>query len=239
MAARLPLVVLPSWSEAQPPTRLVDAILALPIRFDVLLVDPANGDADRLARERDEVHVLHAPTPDDGYLAAYRWALEQGYTHVLELDPHASPQQLPVLLGEMDGADLVVGSRFAEESERAAGGWRRALSAGGNRLTQAFLGLATRDCTSGLRCYRSALLECIPWDAIPSREYGLRVSALYYAERMGARVREVPVGWCAHRTPPRAALEAFSYVTRTAFHDRILRRLRPARRTRAGRGWTR
>src|SRR5690554_2168316 len=170
MAARLPLVVLPSWSEAQPPTRLVDAILALPIRFDVLLVDPANGDADRLARERDEVHVLHAPSPDDGYLAAYRWALEQGYTHVLELDPHASPQQLPVLLGEMDGADLVVGSRFAEESERAAGGWRRALSAGGNRLTQAFLGLATRDCTSGLRCYRSALLECIPWDAIPSRE---------------------------------------------------------------------
>ena len=227
MPARPPLVLVPARLEAPPPDTLVEDILALPVRLDILLLaDPATvALAKRLARAHDPVQVLEVPpacASGEVCQAACRWALDEGYGQVLEMGRGAAPGHLPVLLAEMDGADLVVGSRFAAEEGRSPGGLRRALGAAGNLLARAALGLSIRDITSGLRLYRSALLECMPWDDLPHDGDGLRVSMVYHAERMGARVREVPVDWDGAR--PRLAWGALGHVVHLALRDRLLGR---------------
>lgn len=228
MPARPPLVLVPVGHEAPPPGTLVDDLLALPVRLDILLLaDRATAAiAARLAGAHDAVQMLEVPSPcasGETCRTACRWALEQGYGQVLEMGRGAAPGHLPALLAQMDGADLVVGSRFVAEDGPPSGGPRRALGAGGNLLARVALGLATRDITSGLRLYRSTLLECMPWDDLPQDGDGLRVSMVYHAERMGARVREVPIDWDGAR--PRLAWGALGHVLRIALRDRLLGRV--------------
>ena len=48
------------------------------------------------------------------YFAGFDWGLEHGFDVLVEMDADGShaPEQLPRLLGAMDGADLVIGSRY-------------------------------------------------------------------------------------------------------------------------------
>src|SRR5262245_11921515 len=101
----------------------LDAIRSsLPFSGDVLVVDDSSPDgtgeeADRLSGQHEWLHVLHRPGKQGlghAYLAAFRWALERPYTHVLEMDCDLSHpvEALPAMLEASEHADLVLGSRY-------------------------------------------------------------------------------------------------------------------------------
>ena len=116
------LVIIPTYNEIDNLESIVGRVLAASPHTDVLVVDDSSPDgtgalADRLASEHHEVHVLHRTVKDGlggAYLAGFAWGLERGYWALVEMDADGShhPEQLPEMIEQLVGHDLVLGSRW-------------------------------------------------------------------------------------------------------------------------------
>ena len=223
------LIVIPTYNEADNLEPLVREIVALPARFDILVVDDNSPDgtgeiADRLAKELPAVHVLHRPGKQGlgtAYIAGFQWALERDYEYIFEMDCDFShhPRYLPTFLEKIEHADLVIGSRYVRGGGTANwGALRKLISASGNYFARAMLGLKTRDCTGGFRCYRRKLIELVPWEEINLHGYGFQIGAVYHVERIGDRIAEFPIIFEDRRVgqskmSTAIIIEAFAFVT--------------------------
>jgi dolichol-phosphate mannosyltransferase len=151
----------------------------------------------------------------------------------MDCDFSHDPIELPRFLIEIRNADLVIGSRYVRGGSTPDWGLnRRFLSVGGNLFSRLLLRLKTHDCTGGYRCYRRELLRCVPWDAISAQGYGFQVGVIYYAERLGARIKEFPIKFWDRQVgrskmSPDIVREALKYVFRLALSDLGLTRSTP------------
>lgn len=230
------LIIVPTYNEAENLQALVSAIQALDDEFEILIVDDNSPDgtgeiADRLAQTQPGVHVLHRSGKlglGTAYVKGFRWAIERGYDYVFEMDCDFShhPRYLPTFLAEIASADLVIGSRYVKGGDTPNWGiLRRLISRGGNTFARFMLGLKTRDCTAGFRCYRREILQQVPWDEIRLQGYGFQVGSVFYVERLGGRVSEFPIVFEDRKVGQskmsyKIVLEAFVYVTRMALAGR-------------------
>src|SRR5688572_28690654 len=116
------LIVMPTYNERENLPLMVQRLLALPVKVDLLVVDDNSPDgtgklADELAAQHPEVQVLHRAEKNGlgrAYLAGFKWALARGYEFVFEMDGDFShnPDDVPAFLEAAKDADLVVGSRY-------------------------------------------------------------------------------------------------------------------------------
>jgi dolichol-phosphate mannosyltransferase len=235
VASHRQLIVIPTYNEAENLPPLIAAILTLGLDLHVLVVDDNSPDgtgaiADDLSQRHPEVHVLHRQAKlglGPAYIAGFEWALAEGYDYVFEMDADFShdPAALPRFLTEIESADLVIGSRYVRGGSTPD--WslkRKIISRGGNLVSRTLLRLKTHDATGGYRCYRRSLLEEIPWYEICARGYGFQVAAVFYAERLGARISEFPITFRDRRVGQSKmsagiVREALSCVTHLAFYD--------------------
>jgi dolichol-phosphate mannosyltransferase len=205
-----PWLILPTYNEAENVEPIVAAAAEVLARaagdgYRVLIVDDGSPDgtgqiADRLARERDWLEVLHR-TQKEGigpaYLAGFSHALERGAGFVMEMDSDFShdPADLAHLLAAVHaGADLALGSRYVPGGGVSDWGLlRRLISEGGSAYARWVLGLPVRDLTGGFKCFRREVLEAIHFDSVRSRGYAFQVELTYRAVRAGFRVVEVPI----------------------------------------------
>src|SRR3990172_5628340 len=124
-----------------------------------------------------------------------KYAIEHGYEFMLNMDADFShpPKYLPALLAGMDPpgqppVDVMIGSRYV------AGGplKRRLMSRAVNLYARSLLGLRPKDCSGAFRCYRSAALARLDFDAIQSRGYSFQEEILWRLKRRGGRVGGTP-----------------------------------------------
>jgi dolichol-phosphate mannosyltransferase len=198
-------VVLPTYNEADNLERLASDVLErLPENRRLLVVDDNSPDgtgeiADRLARERPDVSVLHREHKEGlgpAYIAGFRKALDGGAELILTMDADFShdPAHIPDLLGAARGADLVIGSRYVPGGAITEWGpVRRFISRGGSTYARAALGIGVRDLTGGFKVIRRGVLQAIDLDTISSRGYAFQVETTYRAIKAGFRVVEVPI----------------------------------------------
>ncbi|RKG77339.1 polyprenol monophosphomannose synthase [Corallococcus exercitus] len=199
------LVCIPTYNERENIGPITQAVLAADPRVDILVVDDNSPDgtgqlADELAAKNPRVRVLHREKKEGlgrAYLAAFRWALAEGYTYILEMDADFShdPRYLPTFLDAAEGgADLVLGSRYV-----AGGGtvnWgvgRKIISRGGSLYARSILGVDVRDLTGGFKCFNRRVLESIDLDDVRSTGYAFQIELTYRTLRKGFAVREVPI----------------------------------------------
>lgn len=204
------LVVVPTYNERETLPRVVSGVLGTGVPADVLVVDDASPDgtgrlADQLAAEHERVHVLHR-TRKTGLGPAYRaglgWGLERGYGILVEMDADLShdPAHLPALVGALDGADLVIGSRYVPGGAVRNWPWhRRMLSSWGNRYVQLVTGLPVRDATSGYRAFRRELLEVLGLPDLRSDGYAFQLETALQTWWAGFRIVEVPIVFTERR----------------------------------------
>ena len=198
------LVAIPTYNEALSVEKIVGRVRASVPDAHVLVIDDGSPDgtgeiADRLADLDEHVHVLHRTAKQGlgaAYVAGFRWALDQRYDTVVEMDADGShqPEELPRLLAALDGADLVLGSRYVVGGR--VENWprrREILSRGGNIYTQVMLGLPLRDTTGGYRAFRATTLRRIDLDEVASQGYCFQVDLAWRAVRADLRVVEVPI----------------------------------------------
>jgi dolichol-phosphate mannosyltransferase len=237
------VMVLPTYNEADNLAWLVGRLRAAVPEADVLVVDDASPDgtgaiADELAAADAAVRVVHRQGKEGlgaAYLAGFSVALDAGYDVIGEMDADGShrPEQLPLLLDALRGADLVIGSRWV------AGGsvvnWpphRKALSVGGNLYTRVLLGIPVRDATAGYRVFRRTTLQGIDLTDVRSQGYVFQTDLAYRTLRAGMRVVEVPIEFVERargtsKMTPRIAAESLWRITRWGLAERVGRLRRP------------
>lgn len=198
-------VVLPTYDEAENLEKIVSAVAdRLPGSHRILVVDDNSPDgtgeiADRLARERDDVAVLHR-TDKEGigpaYLAGFAEALAAGASTIVQMDADFShdPAYLPELIAATRQADLAIGSRYVRGGGvENWGALRRAISRGGSTYARIMLGVGVRDLTGGFKAWRREALERIDLGQVATRGYAFQVEMTYRALGAGLEVVEVPI----------------------------------------------
>jgi dolichol-phosphate mannosyltransferase len=208
--ARPTLVIVPTFNERENLPLLVSGLMAHP-NVSLMVVDDRSPDgtgelADALAREyQGRIEVMHRtarPGLGRSYIDGIKKALKQPVDVICQMDADLShdPRHLPALVAAIDGADIVIGSRYV------AGGtivnWplrRRFLSRFANNYIRAVTRLEPRDCTSGYRCWKRDALARLTLDRFISDGYSFLVEMLYVAWRQGCRIAEVPITFVERR----------------------------------------
>ncbi len=199
------LVVVPTYNEAANLPQLIPQVLAQDDRLEVLVVDDASPDgtgqlADGLAQREPRVHVLHRQGKlglGTAYIVGFRWALEQGYDYVFEMDADFShdPVHLKEFLKAAASADLVLGSRYLGGKVTVVN-WpigRLMLSYWANVYARWVTGLRIWDLTGGFKCFRTKVLQTIDLSQVRSNGYAFQIEMSVRAWRKGFRLAEVPI----------------------------------------------
>ena len=198
------LVVLPTYNEADNIEEVLRRTRAALPAGRVLVVDDGSPDgtadlAQKVADELGGIEIMRRSEPrglGDAYRAGFAWGLDHGADAMVEMDSDLShdPGALPALVGALDDADLVIGSRYVPGGSIPQWGLhRRLLSRGGNVYSAVMLGVPVRDMTSGYRIYRASLLSAMDLDRIRADGYGFQIEMTYRAAQTGARIVEVPI----------------------------------------------
>lgn len=145
-----------------------------------------------LRHERD-THIKQS------YVDGFRLALLMGADRVVQANAGSSfdHDQIPSLLGGLDSADMVIGSRFVAGSQCTQPRQRRFLSRRGSALVRLATGMPYADLTSGFRAYRAALLQALDDKAIlwnlKAHAHAFQFELIYEVHRRGYRIAEVPI----------------------------------------------
>jgi dolichol-phosphate mannosyltransferase len=205
-----PLVIVPTYDERENLPPLAQALLAIP-GLDLMVVDDGSRDgtadaADALAAAHPgRVRVLHRTGVRGlgrSYVEAMLAALRTDADVICQMDADLShlPADLPRLLAAVEGADLVIGSRYVRGGRVVNWPARRlALSRFANQYVRAITRLGVRDATSGFRCWRRETLERIPLARLASDGYAFQVEMTWHARRRGSRIVEVPITFVERR----------------------------------------
>lgn len=202
-------VIVPTYNEVENITRLVTAILELQLPVQVVVVDDNSPDGTASAVEKlaaaDERITLVSREAKLGlgtaYVAGFKRMLpDPEIDSFLTMDADFShhPKFIPDLIDGLDGADIVIGSRYIAGGRTVDfAAHRRLISRGANLFAKTMLGLTPLDCTAGFRCYRRKVLETIPLETLFSRGYSFLVEMLFHCQRSKFKVREVPITYVA------------------------------------------
>ena len=250
---------MPKYNERQNLEPIIGRIRAAAPDVDILVVDDNSPDgtgkiADELAEADSHVHVLHRTEKaglGKAYIAGFGWALDQGYTVIMEMDADGShqPEYLPQLIGalradgdgtggagtgESGGADLAIGSRWVPGGKTV--NWpksREILSRGANLYVKLMLGMRVNDATAGFRAYRAGTLRGISLNEVESTGYSFQIDLTLRVHRAGLKITEIPITFVerehgASKMSNSIILEAFWRVAQWGVAQR-LRQLRSRR----------
>jgi glycosyltransferase involved in cell wall biosynthesis len=160
----------PTYNERENIDEFLARVSAAVPTADIFVVDDASpdGTGHRVGEQAaldPRVHLV-TRTGERGYAAACREGLatvaSRGYDAVVTIDCDLShdPIVITTMVQHIEaGADVVIGSRYVRGGQ--VQNWsiyRRLLSRLGNLYTGFMLGLNVRDCTSGFRAYRGAVI---------------------------------------------------------------------------------
>ena len=199
------LVVIPTYNEVGNLGALVGQVLAQDPGLEILVVDDHSPDGtgqlvEALAQREPRLHVLHREAKlglGTAYITGFKWALERGYDVVFEMDADFShdPAHLKDFLKAIDGADLVLGSRYLGGKVTVVN-WpigRLVLSYCANIYARRITGLRIWDLTGGFKCFRRRVLEAIDLDRVRSNGYAFQIEMSVRAWRKGFTLKEVPI----------------------------------------------
>jgi len=202
------VIVIPTYNEAKNLPGIVAELLALALPgLAILIVDDNSPDgtgrvADTLAeRFPGAVFVHHRPQKQGlgrAYVDGFTRALAMGADFIIQMDADFShsPAVIPTMLAEIQGCDVVVGSRYVPGGrlDERWSWWRRFLSWWANEVwSRLILGLRTRDITAGFKCWRRDTLLGIGLERVKSNGYAFQVEMTYLSERLGYRIKEIPI----------------------------------------------
>ncbi len=200
------LVIIPTYNEIDNIDAMIEKVFSLSEPFDLLIIDDGSpdGTADIVKKRQNDhpgrLHLIERSGKlglGTAYLAGFRWALEQGYDHVFEMDCDFShnPDDLVRLAQAAEaGADLVIGSRYVTGVNVVNWPMKRVLmSYYASAYVRLVTGMPVRDATAGFVCYSADLLRKMDLDAVQMKGYGFQIEMKYTAWKLGFRIEEVPI----------------------------------------------
>ncbi len=200
------IVIIPTYNEKENVEKILRAVFALEGDFNVLIIDDGSpdGTADIVKGLSEEFSGRLFLVERSGklglgtaYITGFRWALENGYDYVFEMDADFShsPDDLPRLYAACkEGADLAIGSRYCNGISVI--NWpigRVIMSYYASAYVRMVLGMKVFDTTAGFKCYSRKVLEAIDFSRVKMHGYGFQIEMKYTAYKLGFRIVEVPI----------------------------------------------
>ena len=198
------LIIIPTYNERENIERIVPQVLEQDSSIHVLIVDDNSPDgtgeiADLMAKTDDRIHILHRPGKGGlgtAYIDGFKYALKENYDLIFEMDCDFShdPKSLIDFLEAIQGADLVLGSRYISGVNVI--NWpmmRLLLSYYANVYSRWVTGLRVKDATGGFKCFRREVLEAIDLNKVKSNGYSFQIEMSFRAWKKGFKIKEIPI----------------------------------------------
>ena len=200
------VVIIPTYNEKENIENIINAVFALPVMFDVLIIDDNSPDGtaaivERMQKQWDgRLHLLKRSGKlglGTAYIMGFKWCLNAGYEFIIEMDAdfsHPPKKLLELRQACLDGADVAIGSRYVSGVNVV--NWpmgRVIMSYYASAYVRIVTGMNVRDTTAGFVCYRRNMLEAIDLDKIRFKGYAFQIEMKFTAFKMGCRIKEVPI----------------------------------------------
>ena len=201
------VVVIPTYNEIENIERIIQSVFALNTPFHVLIVDDNSPDG-----TSDAVKKLQVLFPEKlfletrlkksglgtAYVHGFKWALENEYDYIFEMDADFShnPKDLERLLMacETENASLAIGSRYSTGVNVVNWPLNRVLmSYFASVYVKIITGMKIHDATAGFICYKSQVLKEIDLNKIKFIGYAFQIEMKYRAYCKKFKLIEVPI----------------------------------------------
>lgn len=201
------VVVVPTYNEIENIARLLRTVFSLQREFHILIVDDNSPDGTAKVVEQNfstypqKLFLLKRPKKEGlgtAYIAGFKWALENGYDYIFEMDADFShnPNDLIRLFNacHKGGNDLAIGSRYVKGVNVVNWPMSRVLMSWlASKYVRFVMGVDIYDTTAGFICYRRSVLEKINLDNIRFVGYAFQIEMKFKAYLSKFKIKEVPV----------------------------------------------
>lgn len=200
------LVIIPTYNEKENIENIIRAVIGLNQNIHILIVDDGSPDGTgsivkSLMKEFDGELFIKERKGKLGlgtaYIAGFKWALENGYDIISEMDADFShnPEDLPKLMNACaNTTDVAIGSRYLTGVNVV--NWpigRVLMSFFASKYVKIVTGLKIFDTTAGFVCYRAEVLRTIELDKIRFIGYAFQIEMKFTAWKCGFTIQEVPI----------------------------------------------
>ena len=202
------IVIIPTYNEKENIEKIIRAVFSLEKAFHILVIDDGSPDGTASIVKRlmstdfpGELHLIERSGKlglGTAYIAGFKWALQQNYGYIFEMDADFShdPKDLPLLYSACadEGYDLAIGSRYVSGVNVVNWPMGRVLmSYFASKYVKLITGLKIHDTTAGFKCYKRRVLNTINLDEIRFKGYAFQIEMKYTTHKCGFKIKEVPV----------------------------------------------
>lgn len=201
------VVIIPMYNEKENAAAIIEAVLALPHGFDILVVDDNSPDGtativrSKMEEHPGRVHIIERAGKlglGTAYITGFRYALDAGYDYIFEMDADFSHNPLDLLklykAVAVEGADVAVGSRYVTGVNVVNWPMGRVLmSYYASKYVRMITRMPIHDTTAGFVCYNSKVLRTMDLDKIKFKGYAFQIEMKFTAYKFGFRITEVPI----------------------------------------------
>ena len=201
------VVIIPMYNEKENAAAIIDAVIALPHTFDILVIDDnsPDGTAEIVKAKQQEypgrVHLVQRTGKlglGTAYIEGFKWSLAHEYEYTFEMDADFShnPNDLLALYKACaeEGADMSIGSRYVTGVNVVNWPMGRVLmSYYASAYVRIVTGMPVRDTTAGFVCYSRRVLQALPLDNIRFKGYAFQIEMKFTAYKYGFKIKEVPI----------------------------------------------
>ncbi len=200
------IVIIPTYNEKENIENIIRAVFGLKEGIHVLIVDDGSPDGTaNIVKKLQEEYASELFIKErsgklglgTAYIAGFKWALENGYEIISEMDADFShnPNDLPKLMNACETtADIAIGSRYITGVNVVNWPMGRVLmSYFASKYVRIVTGLKIQDTTAGFVCYRADVLKTIELDKISFIGYAFQIEMKFTAWKCGFNIQEVPI----------------------------------------------
>jgi len=198
------LVIIPTYNEIENIVPLITSVFEVSPDSHILVVDDNSPDGtgaavEKIAESKPALHIMKRSGKLGGataFLDGFSWGINNGFDILLAMDADFShdPKYIPVMLKEIENADLVIGSRNVP-----GGGienrslFRNILTKCGALYCRVLLKCPIMDFTGGYNMWRKGTLEKIVLQDVVCRGYSFQIEMKYKSHKKGCRITEIPI----------------------------------------------
>nr|WP_321310818.1 polyprenol monophosphomannose synthase [Marinifilum fragile] len=200
------LVIIPTYNEKENIESIVRKVFSLEKAFDILIIEDNSPDGTativkNLQKEFSQLHMIERKGKlglGTAYIAGFKWALENNYEYVFEMDADFShnPEDLVRLYEACAnlGGDMAIGSRYVSGVNVVNWPMGRVLmSYFASKYVRIVTGMKIHDATAGFKCYTRKVLETINLDKIRFKGYAFQIEMKFTTWKFGFNIIEVPI----------------------------------------------
>lgn len=200
-------VIIPMYNECENAAAIIDAVMALPVKVDVLVIDDNSPDGtakivkDKIEEYPGRVEIIEREGKlglGTAYICGFKHCLKKHYDFICEMDADFShnPNDLLKLRQACidEDADVAIGSRYVSGVNVVNWPMGRVLmSFYASKYVRLITGMPVHDTTAGFVCYRREVLEEMDLDKIKFKGYAFQIEMKFTAYMRGFKIVEVPI----------------------------------------------